>query len=96
MTATGHRAERRFLFALIFLVALCSAVVAAGANTLADANDVRRAQAKRLAELFEEPEVMAEGAIDGLDDLFGRRLLRVNTELGPAVVFAGRGAGGRT
>lgn len=96
MTLRGHRAERRFLCALVFLAALCSAVVAVGTNELAQANDSKRAQAKKLAELVERPEAGAEGAIEGLDDLFGRRLLRVNTELGPAVVFAGRATGGRS
>lgn len=96
MTMRGHRAERRFLCALVFLAALCSAVVASATRSLADANEVRRTQARRLAELVERPEVGAEGAIQGVDELFGRRLLRVNTELGPAVVFAGRGSGGRS
>lgn len=96
MTLQGHRAERRFLCALVFFAALCSAVIAAGTLELADVNEARRAQAKRLAELVEQPEASTEGAIEGIGDLFGRRLLRVNTELGPTVVFAGRGSGGRS
>lgn len=96
MTIRGQRAERRFLCALVFLAALCSAVIAAGTRELAGVNDARRAQARRLAELVERPEASAEGTIEGMDQVLGRRLLRVNTELGPAVVFAVRGAGGRS
>ena len=96
MTLRGHERERRLLSALLFVAGFGCAVIASGVESLSQKNELRRAQARRLAECVARPDVADEGPIDGLDGMFGRTLLRVNTDLGPAVVFASRARGGRS
>ncbi len=96
MILRGHERERRLLSALLFVAGFGCAVIASGVESLAQKNELRRAQARRLAECVARPDAAAEGLIEGLDGMFGRPLLRVDTDLGPAVVFASRARGGRS
>ena len=96
MTPRGPGRERAMLSVLLLLTALGCAVIAAGTESLVRKNEQRRAQARRLADCVARPDAGAEGPIQELDGMFGRALLRVNTELGPSIVFDGRVKGGRS
>lgn len=94
--STELQRERHCLSALLLLCGLCCGVLSFGIHEVSKANRVRRSQLQQLLECVARPELRSEGPIRELDGMFGNRLMRVTTPLGPAVVFARDAAGGRS
>lgn len=96
MTLAAQRRSQTVHAALLLLCGIALTVLAIGADAVARSNQVRRDQIRRLAEVLARPEQVDEGALVGFEGMFGRRLRRISTPAGPAVVFADIARGRRT
>jgi hypothetical protein len=87
-----HRRERFVVAGLLLLCGLCCVWIAHATAAVDRANACRRAQLGLLAQQVARPELVPDGAIQALDGLVGRRVVRITTTAGPAIAFAAAGA----
>lgn len=80
--------ERWGADSLLLLCGLACILVVQSTRELERANHRCRAQLQLLSRLLAAPSTAAPGPIAQLDGLYTRRLARVTTPYGPAIVFA--------
>ncbi len=87
MRAFAGVSERSLSIVLLAVAVACCLLVSVSTTALEGANDNRRDQLVLLDQLLADPAVLPAGPVARLDGLFGRRLVRVDAEHGPTVVF---------